>query len=376
MGPIFIAAGEVSGDRFGARLIEALKNLDSQVPLIGWGGPMMEAAGLEIMADLTPHSAVGILEQLPGLPHALRAIKQAKRFFREQRPSVVVLVDYQGANMQLAQAARKLGIPTVYYITPQVWIWGTKRSLTKVTKGVDTLLAIFEKEAQLYQEAGGNVQFVGHPLLDQMPSGQERGAIGRSLGLDLKEPILGLLPGSRRNEVETLLPAMLGAVKHMRAEIPTLQVVLPVASPFLRPLIEQKVQGHGIHLTEASGMGLIQACDVVVAASGTAALEAAVVGTPAIAAYRVSGLTAIAARFLMRSPYVTLPNLLLERGIIPELLQRSANPERIAQETLSLLQNPRRRQQMAQELGLVRAQLGRPGSAARAAQIIMEARRL
>lgn len=377
MSQIFLAAGEVSGDLHGSLLARELKNQAPNSRLVGWGGANMRAAGVELLADLTPHSAVGVLEQLPGLSSSLRALKEAVRYLKENRPSVVVLIDYQGANMKLAAEAKKLGLPTVYYIAPQEWIWGFKNGTKKVAEAVDLILAIFEPEAQAYRDAGASVGFVGHPLLDQLPVGSDRAKIGRTLGLDLKEPILGLLPGSRFNEVKTLLPLMLRAAKKIQEDLPTIQPVIPIASAFLRPLIEEEIEKSGLSVTttDSGGMSLIQSCDVALAASGTATLEAAIVGTPVVATYKVNALTEWIARRLMRSPYVTLPNLLANKEIIPELLQRNATPDNLALEALALLSNPRRRQAMLKEFQALRLQLGRPGASQRAAKIILEKRK-
>ncbi|HEY9765554.1 MAG TPA: lipid-A-disaccharide synthase [Chroococcales cyanobacterium] len=377
MSLIFLAAGEVSGDRHGACLAREILALEPESRLVGWGGEEMQKSGVEILSDLTPLSAVGLLEQLPGLPASLRALGEARKFLKDHKPDVVVLIDYQGANMKLARFARLLKIPTVYYIAPQEWIWGFKNGARRVAASVDVILAIFEQEAKIYREVGGCVGFVGHPLLDQVPNGSQRARIGRELGLDLKEPILGLLPGSRKNEVKSLLPIMLKAAEKLKEEFPTIQPVIPVASAFLASLIEEAISNFPFKVwtTETSGMGLIQSCDVAIAASGTATLEAAIVGTPVVAAYKISPLTEFVARRLMRSPFVTLPNILTGRKIVPELLQGEANPLRMAQEAAALLGDPRLRQEMLREFSNLRAQLGRPGAAQRAAKIVLETRK-
>ncbi|HEY9900200.1 MAG TPA: lipid-A-disaccharide synthase [Pantanalinema sp.] len=371
---VFICAGEVSGDLHAARLVSALLERRGGLAVWGVGSHRMRSAGVEVRWDVTRYSAVGLLEHLPGVRPIARVLSEVREALAANRPDAVVLVDYQGMNMQIARFARALGIPTVYYISPQEWIWGLPGGCRKVAEVSDLILAIFEKEAEAYRASGANVEFVGHPLLDMVP-GDERGALAHRLGVDVAEPIVALFPGSRRMELSRLLPPMLEACERLLAANPRVQFLLPVASPDLAELVLRlRAQRPGVAVkvvSDVSGMALMRLSDVVLAASGTVVLEAAVVGTPVVAAYKIGALAAFLARRLMRGAYVTLPNIVMDEGIVPELLQGEANGARMAEEVLRLLQSPGDRARMIARLAAVRARLGTPGAVGRAADRIV-----
>lgn len=372
---LFLSAGEVSGDLHGARLAEALRERSPDVRLLGLGSFRMEAAGVELTGDVTRYSAVGLLEHLPGVRPIARALADAKARILAERPDGVVLIDYQGMNMQLARFCKAAGIPTFYYISPQEWIWGFKGGPRKVVAVSDLILAVFEKEHEVYRQAGGRVEFVGHPLLDMVPPSTERGQLAHRLGVDVGEPIVALFPGSRRMEIERLLPPMLEACERILKHAPTAQFLLPVASPALAELVAKvraRRPGLDVRLvSDVPGMALMQLADVVLGASGTVILEAAVVGTPVVACYKVGRIAAFIARRLMKEPYVTLPNIVADEPIVPELLQEEANGQRMADEVVTLLQEPRARAVMISRLGVVRSKLGTPGAIGRAADRIL-----
>jgi lipid-A-disaccharide synthase len=335
----------------------------------------MQAAGVSLLADLTPYSAVGLTEHLPGLKPISRATKEAQAYFAAERPDAVVCIDYQGANMVLAQTAKSLGIPTAYYIAPQEWIWGLRGGTRKVAQALDIILCIFEKEAKAYREAGGNVRFIGHPLLDMEPGPDVKIAVAAKAGIRPDKPVIALFPGSRPMEVDRLLEPMLQACLKVRQQMPDAQVVMPVATPDLAARLEAvlaRVPQPVTVIADAPGMAVMQLADVVLAASGTTILEAAVVGTPVIATYRVSRLAGFVAKRLLKIPYVTLPNIVAGEPIVPELLQQDASPERMAEELLAMLGDPSRREQQLAGLARVRAQLGEPGAVARGAEAILE----
>ncbi len=372
---LFLSAGEVSGDVHGSRLAGALVERLPGVELVGWGSARMAAAGVQVLEDLVPLAAVGLTENLAVLRPASRALARAKAYLAAQRPDAVVLIDYQGANMQLARTARRLGIPTFYYISPQEWIWGLKGGPRRVARSVDTILAVFEREAEVYRQAGGEVRFVGHPLLDQVPDPARVSALRQRLGLAPGDVVLGLFPGSRAPEIRNLLEPMIEAAERVRRRNPALRIVLPVASSHFSEAIAAAVgQRSSIHRVEdASGMEVLALCTAALAASGTITLEAAICGTPVVAAYRVSAITALLARRLLKIPYVTLPNIVAGRGIIPELLQGEASPLAMAAAIEPLLGEGPQRQSQIEGLAAVRERLGGPGAADRAAEAIAQA---
>lgn len=369
---LFLSAGEVSGDQYGGQLAQALRARRPDARLIGWGGDHMARAGVEIMADLTACSAVGVSEQLPAVVPVARALRRARAFLAEQRPDLIILIDYQGANMALARAARQLGIPTAYFIAPQEWIWGFRGGLAKVAGQVDLVLSIFHREAEAYRQAGATVAYVGHPLLDRLPPETERSRLGAKLGLDPTAPTIALFPGSRRQEVRKLLRIQLAAAERIAAEMPDACFVLPIAAPHLEPEIARGLAAFPrlrvVVVRDEAGIALLRLADVALAASGTVTLEAAIVGTPVVALYRVSPLTSFIARRLLRTRYVTLPNIVADAPVIPELLQGEARPDRVASKALELLNDPRERARMMGAMSGVRAALGEPGATSRAAQ--------
>lgn len=383
---LFLSAGEVSGDIHGANLARELLARRSDLQLFGWGSHRMRAAGVEIVADLTPYSAVGLTEHLPGLKPISRATKEAQRLLAETRPDVLVCIDYQGANMVLAQTAKRLGIPTAYYIAPQEWIWGLKGGPRKVAETLDLILCIFEKEAEAYREAGGNVRFIGHPLLDMLPAPEIAEALAARVGLPAPSharpehaPVVAIFPGSRPMEIDRLLEPMLQACQQIRAQVPDLRVLMPVATPDLAARVKAVLACSPQDVTLVSdvpGMAVMQLADVVLAASGTTVLEAAVVGKPVIATYRVSRLAGFVARRLMKIPYVTLPNIVAGEAIVPELLQDEACAEHMAHAVLNLLLDPKKRQEQLMRLTRVQAQLGEPGAVGRGAEAILELAKL
>jgi lipid-A-disaccharide synthase len=365
---LFLSAGEVSGDMHGAHLARALKAMRPDVRLVGVGGPHMASAGVEILADVIAHSAVGLTENLPHVMPVMKAFKQAKATLADLRPDAVVLIDYQGANMDLAKFARKLGLKTVYYITPQEWLWGFKRGPAQVAAGVDHLLCVFAREAEVYRAAGGRVTYVGHPLIDILANDPLP-----AYPVEGDRPVIALLPGSRPQEVRALLPVFLGAADKILQALPETRVLLPVASGHLRDEVLARVAESGLPITvvEGQAQSVLRAADVAVAASGTVTLEAAILGVPCVAAYQVSKLTAFLARRLLKVRHVTLPNIVAGKDVIPELLQENANPEALSRTVLRLLGDAHARAAMKRDMAEVRDMLGAPGAIARAAAAIL-----
>jgi lipid-A-disaccharide synthase len=365
---LFLSAGEVSGDMHGAHLARALKALRPDLRLIGVGGPRMAEAGVERVADVIAHSAVGLTENLPHVMPVMKAFKRAKATVAELRPEAVVLIDYQGANMDLAAFCRKQGLKTAYYITPQEWLWGFKRGPAKVAKAVDHLICVFEREAEVYRAAGGRVTYVGHPLVDILSS-----SAMPPLPVAGDRPVLALLPGSRPQEVRSLLPAFLGAARRVLEALPEAQVLLPLAGEHVRSEIEARVVESGLPVTlvEGNAQSVLRAADVAVAASGTVTLEAAILGVPCVAAYQVSKLTAFLAKRLLKVRHVTLPNIVAGKEVIPECLQERANAEELGRAVLRLLGDTAARAAMKRDMAEVRDRLGGPGAIERAAKAIL-----
>lgn len=318
MGPrLFISAGEVSGDLYGAGLLEALRQHWPDLQAYGLGGPWLQAAGLHLLADVRSRAAVGLSENLAGLPFFWRLKARLQAWLRQMRPDAVILVDFQGLNLQLAGLAKALGIPVIYFVAPQDWLWGLAAGTRRIVRDVDLILAIFAPEAEYYQLAGAQVVRVGHPLLSALPR-MSREQARQSLGLAPEQPIVCWMPGSRRHELRRLLPVMTRIQTHLPQG---LKHLMPLAADFLAPSAEL---GWAQLLTADQRYAAMLAADVVIGASGNMVLEAALLARPVVAMYQVSPLTYAVARRLVPLPWITLPNILLQREVVPEFVQTLA----------------------------------------------------
>ena len=368
---LFIVAGESSGDLHGATLARALHRRRPDIYLAGIGGHRMAEAGVEIIRDLTPHAAVGISEAIHSVRAVLAAFRRMVRLLQERRPDAVVLIDYPEFNLRFARKAHRLGIPVVYYISPQVWAWRERRVKT-IARCVDLLLVILPFEAPFYEARGVEATFVGHPLLDILADYRRDRSLAPQLGLPTEGFILGLLPGSRRREVAALLPEMLRAAEVLRRELGQLAVAAAPA-PGMDCSGWQAGSPVELHLLPGRAHELMCVADLLLVASGTATLEAGIIGTPMIVTYRVSRLTELVAKLLVRNiRFCSLVNLVAEREVVPELLQADATGERIAERALELIRSgglERMERELAEE---VRPRLGEPGAASRAADHILE----
>jgi lipid-A-disaccharide synthase len=369
-----LAAGEASGDLHGATLCRALRSLAPGVRLHGMGGPRMAEAGMQVLVDVSTHAIVGGSEALGGIPRLYRAYRRMVEALRATPPPrALVLIDFPEFNLRLARAARRAGVPVVYFIPPQVWAWREGRVRT-IARRVTRVLAVFPFEAPLYRAAGVPVDFVGHPLVDGLTEAPPRAEARKRLGLPEAAPVLGLLPGSRAREIERLLPAMRDAALAMARERPGLRAVLALAPTVDRGLVQRLLAGApGIALVERDTHAVMAAADLLLVASGTATLEAALLGTPMIICYRVSHLSYRLFLLLVRVSWIGLPNIVLGRPAAPELYQENMTGARLAREARRLLSDPAalaaQRTAFAELLGA----FGPPGVGARAARLVLRA---
>lgn len=374
MAKIMILAGEVSGDLHASNLVKAILKLEPDVEFMGLGGPRMAGAGVRLLKDMTPYSSVGLIESLKFIPAIKEALGIADRVLAEDRPDLVLMVDNQGFNNLIAKKARQRGIRTVYYIPPQEWLWGVKGGAERISRSVDKLITIFRPEFEIYQKAGANVSFVGHPLLDIVPREYDRSRVIRELGLREDYPIIGLFPGSRHQEVRKLCPLMVESVKLIRKEFPGAQFPLSVASPFFEEILKEEFRevADSIVPRMEKNYEIMQASDLILLSSGTATLEAGILGKPMVVIYRVNPISYWAARALIKVRFAALPNLLLGREVVPELLQERANPAEIFKAALEILREEEKRKQIKKELEELKEVLGGPGALARAAALVLE----
>ena len=335
---VALVAGEASGDILGCGLMQAIKQRHPDAEFIGVGGARMEAEGLKSFFPMERLAVMGLVEVLGRLFELLRRRRQLARELIAAKPDVFIGIDAPDFNLGLELKLRRAGIKTVHYVSPSVWAWRQKRVL-KIREACDLMLTLFPFEAQFYDEHQVPVRFVGHPLADEIPQQADRAAAREALDLPQDEPVVALMPGSRGGEVARLGELFLDAAIRLRALRPGIHFLLPCATPERREQLEQMLAGRDLPLTLLNGRSheALAACDAVLIASGTATLEALLYKRPMVVAYRVAPLTYRVLKRLVKSPYISLPNLLAERLLVPELIQDAATPEALAQAVAPLI---------------------------------------
>ena len=334
---IALVAGEASGDILGAGLMRALKAQHPAVEFIGVGGPLMQAEGLTSYFPMERLSVMGLVEVLGRLRELLARRKLLIKTLIEEQPDVFIGIDAPDFTLNIELKLRQAGIKTVHYVSPSVWAWRQKRVL-KIREGCDLMLTLLPFEARFYEEKGVPVRFVGHTLADAIPLQADRTAARAELGLP-DGPLVALMPGSRGGEVGRLGALFFDAAERLQAQKPGIRFVLPCASPQRRAQIETLLEGRNLPLTLLDGQShlALAACDAVLIASGTATLEALLYKRPMVVAYRLAPLTFWILKRMVKSPYISLPNLLAQRLLVPELLQDDATPDALAQTLLPLI---------------------------------------
>ncbi len=344
------------------------------VQVTGIGGQELAAAGMELLYHVRDLSVVGLLEILPRAGNILAAYRLLKqRLSGPDKPDLLVLIDYPDFNLRIAAIAKKNNVPVLYYISPQIWAWRQGRA-KKIARLVDTMAVIFPFEVQFYEKVGLDARFVGHPLLDhEMQVGDRQESI-RHFGLSSARPVIGLLPGSRPGEIDRLLEPMLDAAVLVKQNFPDAGFVIPVAQGISRDHVQAMVQQRNLTATvvEGSFYKVLDVCDLVLVASGTATLQTALMGKPMIIIYKVSPVTYLVGRIMIRVPWIGLANIVAGSQVVPELIQHDASPPRIAAEACAILSDPGRMATMREGLSGIRAALGQPGGSQRVAEIIVE----
>ncbi|MFM7424773.1 MAG: lipid-A-disaccharide synthase [Elainella sp.] len=394
---LLISTGEVSGDLQGAMLVEALYQQAEQhnlaLKISALGGERMQAAGATLLANTSAIGSIGLFESLPYVRATRRIQQLTQQHLRHSLPDLVVMIDYFAPNLALGQFLRRQfpDLPTVYYIAPQEWVWSlSPRNTQQILAITDRLLAIFPAEAAYYQKHGGQVTWVGHPLLDRMQQAPSRSEARAALGLgevpgDTPDSeansslAVALIPASRRQELTYVLPVILAAAQQIQAELPQVQFWIPIALERYYEPIQQAVQQAGLRArlvrpSTASSQTVIAAADLVIAKSGTVNLETALLNVPQVVMYRVHPVTAWIAEHLLKfsAPFISPPNLVMMQPIVPEFLQYEATAEAIAAASLNLLRHPEQRREMRANYEQMRQKLGEPGVCQRAAAAIFE----
>jgi lipid-A-disaccharide synthase len=368
---VLLVAGETSGDLHGAHLVEAVRRINPEVQFFGIGGEGLEKIGMKLLYHSQSLSVVGITEVLFKMRSILKALRGLKQSMVREKPDLVILIDFPDFNLRLAKMAHRRGIPVLYYISPQVWAWRPKR-VKLIAQWVNKMVVLFPFEVPLYEAAGVDVEWVGHPLLDVVKPTLSKEVAFQQFGLDPQRRTIGLLPGSRMHEVEKLLPQLLAAAHLLQNEIPNLQFIIPLApgipktslSPWMRniPVPVKVVEGFVYDVMNLS--------ELLITASGTATLEGAILGKPMVIIYKVSFLSYWIGRVMIQVDHIGLVNLVAGKEIAPELIQNDVNPQKITDEALRILRDPILSRRMTESMAGVRQSLGELGAAKRAANIV------
>jgi lipid-A-disaccharide synthase len=370
---VLIVAGEASADLHGSNLVRAMKRLDPAISFYGIGGKHMEEAEVKILIPASDMAVVGLTEVFSKIHKIAKARRKLKSLLKNNRPDLFIPIDYPGFNIHMAGLAKRYNVPVLYYISPQVWAWRTGR-VKKIAKRVDRMAVILPFEEEFYRERGIDVEYVGHPLLDSIPQDLDRVEIIRKLDLENAYPVLGVLPGSRNEEIRNHLPVMIKAIEILSSRYPHLRCLLPLAPTIAPDLVQSflKQSSAEINISQSSFYETLTACDLALVASGTATVETAIMGVPMVLVYRASPITSWVAKRFIKVPFIGLVNLVAGERVIPELIQYDVTPDRLAHEALEILEGGQKRENMIEKLGMVRERLGRGGASERTARIAME----
>ena len=368
---LLVSCGEPSGDLYAAELVRQLRGIAGELDVVGLGGDHLQAEGAVLLAHVRDLAVVGLLEVV----RHLRRLRSVYRAVLDEvdrvRPDVAVLVDYPDFNLRLARQLKNRGIPVVYYVSPQVWAWRAGRVDT-IRRTIAHMIVIFPFEEALYRAAGVPVTFVGHPLVELVRPATDRRAFLAAHGLDPDRPVVAVLPGSRAQEVGHNLPAIAAALRRLGALRPDVQPALAVA-PSVDPLVYgAQLQDTGIVRVVGHTHALLGAATAGIVASGTATVEAALLGLPMVVVYRLSALTYALGRPFVRVSHYAMANLIAGREVVKELIQSDFRPEALTDEVLRLLPDGPRRSEVIQGLAEVRTRLGGPGASARAAAVVAQ----
>ncbi len=375
---VLIVAGEASADLHGSHLVKAILKNKPAVEFWGIGGTNMAEAGVNILVSSSDMAVVGLTEVLSRFQTIVQAANTMKSALRRLHPDLLILIDYPDFNLHLAGTAKRLRVPVLYYISPQVWAWRRGR-IRKIARRVDRMAVILPFEESFYRKRGMRVDYVGHPLLDAFESRDPGPDFKRydeidGIGPPGLNPVIGLLPGSRREEIRKLLPVMIEAVEILKGRYPRIRCILPLAKTINGEMVERFIQTSVLPVDIRSGdiYGALSECHMALVASGTATLDVAIMGVPMVVAYKIAPISYRLGRMLIRVPFIGLVNLVAGKQAVPELIQQDVTPKRLAEAALPLLESASIRDRMITELRSVRKRLGSGGASKRAARIAIE----
>lgn len=369
---IFLSVGEHSGDLHGSLVLSHLRQLVPDLVAEGIGGPLMEKQGFKSLHSIDELAVIGFVEVLANLRRIYGIFGDVKEYLRAQRPDLVILIDYPGFNVRVAQAAKELGLRVLYYILPQVWAWNPGRT-QNIASTIDEAVVVFPFETEIWRKVGASCHWFGHPLVgiveSRMPIEQFREELTIGEG-----PVISILPGSRHQEIRYILPALLDTAERILAAKPNARFLLPQAPTIDEALIRPHLKGRTLPLTLLRGQtyDAVKHSDLALVASGTATLETALLGTPMIIVYQTNFVTSVLSKFLIQAPHIGLPNVVAGEKIVPEFIRWHFQPDQVAKEALSILNDPVRQKTMREKLKTVKGKLGEPGASRRVAEHLLE----
>lgn len=370
---VMFSAGETSGDQHAAALFAELKARRPDLLGIGMGGPKMAAAGIDIRYDSSQIAVIGVIEVIKHYPEIRNTLTRMKRLLVDEQPDLLVCVDYKEFNFKLASFAKKIGVKVLFYVSPQVWAWRPGR-VKQYGKVIDMMAVIFPFETAYYEAENVPVRYVGHPSVDKVKPLRGNDEDRLLFGLATDKPVVGLMPGSRANEIKRLLPVMLAAAQKLETEFPGVRFILPQAASITDELLAEYLRPSPVNVIVIKNQAydVIQCCDAIMASSGTASLEIALLGVPMLICYKLAPITYWLGRLLVKTPFIGLPNIIAGTAIVKEFIQHEANPENLAEEMRRLLTEDGYADSMRAELAKVRRQLGVGGASKIMAELALE----
>ncbi|MFZ2452518.1 MAG: lipid-A-disaccharide synthase [Methylovulum miyakonense] len=369
---VMFSAGESSGDQHAANLFLELRKQLPGLQGIGMGGSKMAAAGVDIRYDSAAIAVIGVVEVIKHYGEIRHALALMQNLVASERPDLLVCVDYKEFNFKLAKFAKQQGIKVLFYVSPQVWAWRAGR-VKQYGKVIDMMAVIFPFETAYYEAENVPVRYVGHPSVDKVKPQRSKAEGLLAFGLTDDKPIVGLLPGSRANEIKRLLPVMLLAAEQLHKQLPSLQFILPQADAIPDALLNSHLSQTTVNVIviKHQPYDVIQCCDAVMTTSGTATLEIALLGVPMLICYKLAAITYWLGRWLVKTPFIGLPNIVAGKLIIKEFIQHEANPENLATEMLKMLTDGQYAGQMRKDLAEVKAELGQGGASKNMADLVV-----
>ena len=368
---VLISAGEASGDLHAANLVRELRKLDDQVEVTAMGGNNLRDAGANVIIDCAELAVVGIVEVLINYRKIKRALDQLAEIVRNDKPDLLILVDYQEFNMKLAEIAKASGVKVLFYIGPQVWAWRPKR-VNKIRKRVDMMAVLFPFEVAFYSEANVPVKFVGNPLVDEVYANKDKDELLPQYCLSSDQPIIGLFPGSRRSEIKKIIPIQLETARYLKQKKPDLQFVLAIASTLNIEEVKSHCEAYSdlhIKFVQDRPYNIMSTCNAIITASGTATLEIGLMGIPCAITYRISPISYAIFKRMISIENIGLVNIVAEKRIVNEFIQNDAQPKKIGEEILKILHDDSYRENMISELKQVKKKLGAEGGSRNVAEL-------